>query len=254
VSAFGFPDQAFEELEQGYSSGETEPSSFSASQVYHIGHKVSRTVRDTLVIFDIPDEALFSDTHEKNPRFLEYTDGILVIVDPLSVPSVRKENQSLGEMVPGSSYSTDDATDLINSFINLFKSSTGQASRRTVDIPIAIVVNKTDVKAVKRKIGLPKIAATFKATPGLFHSDYDTAAHDLCRDYLIEIGLDNALRSLETISSKVRFFPASAMGHPGGTGDSFNPNGVIAPVAWLAQESRSRLSGILRGAQREAQK
>ena len=254
LTLFGAPTEAFAALEQAYSSGMTESSDSSAAQVYHIGHEVSGTVRDTLVLYDVPDEAVFSGVFEKNPLYLAYADGIVIIVDPLSMASVRQECQTLGDTVPSGSYSTDDVDDLIQSFEAPFSAIVNRAARRRSDIPVAIIVNKTDVKAVKRKIGAPKITATYNANPGQYGQDPAAAANDLVRAYLTEIGLSNAIANLEKAFSVVRFFPTSAIGHASSAAAAFSPVGVIAPIAWIAQQSRSRLASTLADAQGEVTK
>jgi hypothetical protein len=202
-----------------------------------------------MAIYDIPDGAILGGDYERNPRNLCFTDGIIIIVDPLSVAAVRDECLKSGNGREIDNYSTDDVNDLIVGFVHQFSSITGQASKKQVSVPVAIVINKADVKAVKREIGLPKIKAVFGANPGLYRKDITVARDEICKAYLEKLGLGNAINNLDGAFSNVRYFSVSAMGHISAVGQEFEPFGVVAPVAWIAGEAKSGVYKYVRRTQ-----
>lgn len=250
LTVYGKPQEYFDDLETMYQGGQTQPSSSTSVLTYSLLHKIGRTNKHSLVIYDIPDEVVLNGGYERNPRNLGFTDGVLIIIDPLSVGSVRDECLKSGDEHEVDNYSTDDVNEVIVEFVHQFSSITGRVAKRQIDVPVAIVINKADVKVVKREIGLPKIKASYNANPGTYRNDITLACDKICRAYLERLGLDNALNNLDGIFSNVRYFPVSAMGHPSAAGKTFEPFGVMEPITWMEQEANSSfLHSLLRNTQ-----
>lgn len=254
LTVYGKPQEYFDDLEAMYKGGQTKPSPPTSVLTYSLLHKIRRTGKHNLVIYDIPGEVVLNGGYERNPRNLGFTKGIIIIVDPLSLASVRDECLKSGNKHDVDNYSTDDVNEVIVEFVHQFSSITGRAAKRQINVPVAIVINKADVKAIKREIGLPKIKATFGANPGLYRNDITIARDEICRAYLEKLGLDNALNNLDGIFSNIRYFPVSAMGHLSAAGQEFEPFGIIAPVAWICEEAKSSLSKYVSYAQEEESK
>lgn len=254
LTVCGKPQEYFGDLEAMYKSGQTKPSPSTSVLTYSFLHKIGKTDKHNLVIYDIPDEVVLSGSYERNPRNLGFTNGIIIIVDPLSVASVRDECLKTGNKHEVDNYSTDDVNEVIVEFTQQFSSITGRAAKRQISVPVAIVINKADIKAVKREIGLPKIKATFSANPEFYRNDITLARDEVCRAYIEKLGLDNALNNLDGIFSNIRYFPVSAMGHLTAAGQEFEPLGIMAPVAWISEEAKSSLAQYLSCAQEEESK
>jgi len=240
MSVYGKPQEYFDELESSFENGQTQSTEPSV-RTYSFIHKVRQTGKHNLVIYDIPDEMILNDIYERSPRYLGFTDGILIIIDPLSVSSVRDECKKIGDSKAIANYSDDDVNELIVSFVGQFSKITGKVAKRQIDVPVAILINKVDVKVVKREIGLPKIKVTFNANPDMYGNDLTIARDELCRAYLEKLGLYNALNNLDAIFSNIRYFPISAIGHISESGNEFNPFGVIDPIAWIAKETNATI-------------
>ena len=249
LSISGEPNSPFEDLEEMYKKGLTEPSSATTAVPYSFVHSFKQNAKHNLVIYDIPDEAVLSGAYERNPRNLGFSDGIIFIVDPLSIASVREECLKSGDKCAVDKYSTDDVGELINEFVQLFASITGRTSRKLNNVPVAIVINKVDIKVVKREVGLPKIKALYGASPGSYNNDITITRDELCRAYLSMLGLDNALNNLDGTFSNIRYFPVSSIGHVSEGGKGFAPIGVLAPIVWIASERKSGLFSILKNAE-----
>ena len=245
----GEPNNYFDDLEKMYQAGLTEPSSETTAMPYSFVHKLYGNAKHNLVIYDIPDEAVLSGSYERNPRNLGFSDGIVFIVDPLSIAAVREECLKSGDSNEVDNYSIDDIGELIIAFVQLFSSITGRTARKLNDIPVAIIINKADIKAVKCKVGLPKIRATFGTNPEVYGNDIAITRDELCRAYLSGLGLDNALNNLDGTFSNIRYFPVSSIGHVSESGKKFAPTGVLAPIAWIAAEANSGISPILKNAE-----
>jgi hypothetical protein len=135
----------------------------------------------------------------------------------------------------------ESVSDLIAGFTHHFSGSTGRASRQQNHLPVAVVINKADLKAVEREIGRSAIKAAYEANPGAWGNDPALARDGICRAYLSKRGLDNALNNLEGAFAHVRYFPVSATGPDAQDGKPFAPWGVPAPFQWIAWKARSPL-------------
>jgi hypothetical protein len=244
----GEPYDCFDSLENMYRTGLTESSSATSALAYSLLHRFNRAAKHNLVFFDIPDEVVLSGAYERNPRNLGFSDGIIFIVDPLSVAVVRDECLKSGSNHEIGKYSVDDVGELIIEFVHQLSGITGRSARKQSNIPVAIVINKADIKAVQREIGLSKIKAAYEANPAAYNNDETIARDDICRTYLSKLGFDNALNNLDGTFSNIRYFPVSAIGHAGGNGKPFAPIGILAPVVWIANEAKSALYPMLKSA------
>jgi tetratricopeptide (TPR) repeat protein len=244
---YGEPKDAFDSIETMFINGCTEPSSSSEVIPYTIVHQLGSSARQSLVFYDIPDEVLLSEEYERNPLNFGFSDGIVVIIDPLSVQSVRNECGKLDvDSVDGSS--RDSSESIVIHFITKFSEISGRAARKMSGIPVAVLVAKSDVKGIKEKIGSAKIESIFKADPARYQNDVEIAADDICRQFLSDIGLSNILNNLDAVFSMVRCFPISSIGHVAMQGHPFEPYGVIEPIAWIGEKGHAVMSAQLREA------
>ncbi len=242
----GEPKEVFDTLEGMYTNGVTEPSSPLEVNSYNYVHYSKGAATHSLIFYDIPDEVLLSGEYEKSPLNFGYTDGVVIIVDPLSVASFRDECIRQGDTGASSGFSTDNYEAIIVDFINKFSEIAGRSARKMSDIPVAILIAKSDIKRIKSSIGLPKIKAQFKKEPEKYSSDLSVARDEICRSFLNDIGLANVVNNLESVFSDVCYFPISAIGHLPKAGVAFEPSGVIEPVTWIAKKRQSAVYPILK--------
>lgn len=210
---------------------------------YSIVHNYSDGSKDNLVIYDIPDEVLMSGVYEQNPLNFAYSNGILIILDPTAMRSVRAESEKLGQRIPDGSYSNSeaDAEDIIIEFIQQFSRLNNRASSKKIKTPVAVILNKVDLKAVNGKIGSDAISYQFHSSPELYNGEYSIARNKICRDYIISLGMSNTINNIESVFPNVQYFAASAMGHIFQEGIPFAPADVIEPVAWIAEKNNLKL-------------
>ena len=236
------PEDDFKDLERMYHSGRTIKSPSDEVRAYYILHGSKWSSDDGIVIYDVPDEVILSEQYERNPLYFAYSDGIIIIIDPLSVRSVREECESTAGPASTNGFSEDSAEDIIIHFINKYSEVAGRMARRMSDTPVAVVITKTDLTSIRKKIGNVTIKAEFSANQNQYRSP-DDARDKVCRKYLADIGLVNAINNLDSVFSRVSYFPVSSIGHCE-DGSPFDPQNIIAPISWLARQCQSSIKNL----------
>lgn len=237
------PSDDFELLESHYHSGKTEKSSTDDVHAYYILHEGSGYSDQGIILYDVPDEIILSEQYERNPLNFGYSDGAVIMIDPLSVRSVQKECESaLGAKYTVGS-SDDSAEDIIVHFINKYSEVAGRRAKKMSDMPVAVVIAKADISIIKQKIGTAKIKAQYKSNQEQYRN-FDEARNTMCRSYLSDIGLENSLNNLESVFSHIAYFPISAIGHAEVDSAPFDPWGVIDPIDWIARTSQNGMQNI----------
>jgi len=238
------PDDCFNELNNMFSSGST--SADSESSTYNIIHKHGKIERDNFVLYDTIAKYIISDTFPHSPKYFGFCDGIILMIDPLSVQSVQGELVKDGNSAE-MSYSSDDTNKLVIQFIHQYNMICGLTTGIMSNIPVAILINKADIEAVNREIGPATIQKLYNENPSAYDNNEFTAKDQICRAYLVKIGLINVVNNIEATFTNISFFPVSAIGHTAGKGKAFTPVGVMEPVAWIAKKRHSRLARLLSG-------
>jgi hypothetical protein len=238
----GKPDNYFNELNDMYHSGNA--SDDNESRIYSIVHKYGKMKTDNLVLYDTLPKYIISDSYPRSPKYFGFCNGIILMIDPLSVQYVQKEFKD--EKGTEARYDPfDDTNQMIVQFIHRFDSIRGFSTGTMSGIPVAVVINKVDVDIVKREIGRDAIKATYNKNPSAYNNNENNAKDQICRAYLTKIGLINVLNNIEAIFANVSFFPVSAAGHAPKEGKAFTPIGVMEPIAWIARKGHSRIAGLL---------
>lgn len=242
-----FPEEKFLELESMFMGGYTLESSKTSVQTYSMVRRYLNGRKESIVIYDIPDEVLISGIYEQNPLNFAYSNGILVVFDPASMRSVRKESERRGEKLQEGSYSPDEweMEDVIIEFIQQFSRLNNRPSSRMTKTPLAVMINKSDLKAVNDRIGREAVMQRYRSNPAAYGNDILAAQSEACREYMISLGLSNVINNLESVFSNIRYFSVSAMGHRPREGVSFAPAGVIQPMAWMARQNKVGMAGLM---------
>jgi len=238
----GKPDVYFNELNEMYHSGN--PSDNKESRTYSIIHKYGKMKTDILTLYDTLAKFIVTDSYPRSPKYFGFSNGIILIIDPLSVQHVQREFKD--EKGVEARYDPhDDTNQMIVQFIDKYNTICGSSSGVISSIPVAVVISKVDVDNVKREISMDKIKALYSENPSLYNRDKNVARDQICREYLTKVGLVNVLHNIEANFSNVSFFPVSALGHAPKEGMAFTPIGVMEPVAWVAKMGRSRIAHLL---------
>jgi signal recognition particle receptor subunit beta len=238
----GKPDNYFSELYDMYYSGKA--SADNESRTYTIVHNYWKIKTDNLVLYDTLAKYIVSDSFPRSPKYFRYCNGIILMIDPLSVQHVQKEFKDKNG-IETKYDSSDDTNQMVVQFIHQYNTICGFSTGTMSSIPVAVVINKVDIEIVKREIGMDKIKELYGENPSLYNNDENTAKDQICREYLTKIGLINVLNNIEAIFSNVSFFPVSAAGHALKEGKAFAPIGVMEPIAWIAKKGHSRIARLL---------
>jgi hypothetical protein len=238
----GKPDSYFNQLNDMFRYGKT--AADDESRTYSIIHKYGKMDKDNLVLYDTLAKYVVSDTFPRSPKYFRFCDGIILLLDPLSVQSVQKElvrNEDSTE----TNYLSDDTNNLVVQFIHQYNTICGHSTGVMNNIPVAVLINKVDIEIVKREIGWDTIHALYNENPSSYNNNEYTAKDQICREYLAKAGLGNVLNNIDSIFTDVSFFPVSAIGHKAEESRAFTPIGVMEPVVWIAKKRHSRLTSLL---------
>ena len=191
--------EVFDNLEHMFLSGQSIPSSQITVETYSYIHTLDDESQHNMVIYDIPDEVLLSENYERNPLNFAYADGFLLMFDPLSEARAREMSEKLGETVKDGQYSNDSVEDIMIAFIQQFSRLASRSSSKMVDTPVAVVITKADTKAVKFSLRDSVVRKAFDTDPEKYDNDLEKAKSEVYRNYLIQLGLSNAINNLESV-------------------------------------------------------
>ena len=233
----------FDELESWYSGGDAPPTEQLNSQMYPIllKSKYFKPKRQ-LSIYDIAGE-MFDGTTAQTVNIQEqfhHCNGLFFLLDPFSDGDLRRTRLMNGESMGDFSNMKPDvvAENFVNYMIDTGKIKAGERCQ----IPMAILIAKSDVREVKSVVGPAKIQSLVKKGQ---YRNYETARDEECRSFLRSIGLEQAIDVLEMRFANLHYFPVSAMGHTP-DGDPYEPWGIMEVMDWLIPLADSDVGAVVR--------
>lgn len=194
-------------------------------------------------IYDVAGESFVENTENEEQLQYTYCHGIVFMLDPLSIPVMRNYLDDSVNEVDRSSVGTLDVDLVLDAFMNKLREITGQSSTFVFNMPIAIVISKSDIGTLDRFIG-DKVISDFMMEKGLGEEAYFTAEDSICRKFLIDNGLTNFVSNIELKFKNNRFFKCSSIGHTRESGE-YNPKGVLEPMEWIFQTTDAGLKAVL---------
>jgi GTPase SAR1 family protein len=238
------PDPEFKEMERWFTQGFSESTSVMNAAMYSIVHTLPGSkFSHQLSVYDIAGEVFSSQSASRVQGQYRYCEGIIIVVDPFSSRSVRAayEGEYAGQRP--SNYSTQDIQEVITGFIDEFSKIGVLSVGKISDVPVSVIISKSDVNVVKREIGYVKINSAYR-TDSRYQSK-DDARDTICRNYLNTIGMAGMINNLTAQFSKIHYFPVSAMGHEIDTSEAYDPWGIMEPVMWVIKEKNQELLEII---------
>ena len=198
----------------------------------------------SLYLYDAAGDVLTSEAHLQEHRFLRFFDGLVFVIDPLTLPPVRQAMAERGQAGPPASRADEDIRGQLQRLHNALNrhravGPSGRTSQR-----LAVVLSKTDVEGVREVIGLPP-------PTGVLAEDWSQGGQN--ESALISAWLAREqpafMQALNSWFSEVRFFAVSATGGAQESGAAFQPQTTVAPLLWLLSSRRAlqrpRLSLVL---------
>jgi hypothetical protein len=99
------------------------------------------TRHSNLIFFDAAGEDLQSlSILEREARYVTQSDGVIVLIDPLQIPTIRDELQGSTDLPEIS----QDAMTMLTRVAALTREARGIPAHKPIDVPIALVVSKLD--------------------------------------------------------------------------------------------------------------
>ena len=186
-----------------------------------------------LYVYDPAGEALLDTEKIEGHNFLEYSDGLAILIDPLSLSSFAKRyKDELGKDVPPTT--SRDPTSAVTRIVNqLQRLNWGKK-------PVALVLTKADVECFEEEFGVGIGASEMGADWRGIGANGSAALASWFKD-----NEPHLLNLLETHFSDVRFFAVSALGHDPEARKGFSPRRVMEPIAWLLSR-RAKFANPLR--------
>ena len=203
-------------------------------------------VRDVqMSFFDTAGEALVgADIMSAECRYLGNAQGLILLLDPLQIPSLREKLIQQGRLpshrIPPSATSP---WTLLEALIEVLRAKQ-RKTRDRLEVPLAVAFSKCDELDTLLPPGHParptddgKVAdESSSCSDGRF----DWMAHNNVQDQaaamLVEHGCGNMLTNLRDHFEKFSLFFVSSLGHPpdqNGSLKELNPRRVLDPFLWL---------------------
>lgn len=191
-------------------------------------------------VYDIAGEVFTSNSENEVQKQYEYCQGIVFIIDPFSIPSVRYKNEHYLTPEDIAGIGKADINGIINSFLNKLREVTGLTDRKMLSVPLAVVINKADSAGLFDELGEAAVNSFMAANPEKYNNAMDVQDY-LCRKFLKDNGMESFLNTINIKFKNNRFFVCSAIGHTRDKG-AYQPKGVMEPMEWLFRNADSKMS------------
>lgn len=217
----------------------TQTSSVSLS--FFIKHKSLQPER-LVHIYDIAGEVFTNNDENEVQKQYEYCQGIIFMLDPFAIPTVRAQYESLLTPEDRAGIGKADINGVINIFLNKLREVTGLSDQKMSKVPLAVVIGKTDSANLVEFFSQEKMEELEMLYPQADLSPNDAMDY-LCRKFLRENEMGGFVNAIEMKFSDNRFFAASAIGHTRNAGP-YNPKGVLEPVEWICSLADKKLASL----------
>ena len=200
-------------------------------------HKITKTV--TITFFDTAGENLdSSQTMLAENQYIVHSDGIIMLLDPLQLPMLRKELEGKGMYLPTAN---TDSGDILDRTIQLIKGQKNLSATDIIDIPLAAAFTKMDVLMDQ----LPASSYFRNQSPhrliGAFDVDYFNTINDEMKAYVDKWNGGGFVQKANAFKESA-FFGLSALGcNPddlNGTVPIVAPMRVEDPFLWLLYKNK----------------
>lgn len=169
-----------------------------------------------LYAYDVAGESYQSSDDVRSLRFLEVPSGLILLVDPFSVPRVAEEHAAELEASPDAVRPSPEEPIRV---LERMAAALVEGGADPKEIPVAVVIGKTDAFGIGGEIEALRQGAGEEAP----------------KAWLEAKGAGNFVRAVEGEFKQARWFACSALGRVPSTADQrpFEPEGATAPLLWL---------------------
>jgi hypothetical protein len=182
-------------------------------------------------IYDIAGEVFGGETEDRLQKQYLYCHGIVFIIDPFSSPDVMNDFSSKISPADRAQISQTNPNDALDIFIQKLQDIAGLSPSSLSKVPIAVVINKTDIAGLKRFFDKSVLTEIIARNPKKKLTESE-AQNIACKEFLRQNGMGNLVQTIEMKFKTNKFFDCSALGHPIGQGP-MKPSHVMIPMRWL---------------------
>lgn len=193
-------------------------------------------------LYDIAGEVFTDNNENEVQRQYEYCQGIIFIIDPFAIPTVRARYEALLTPEDKAGIGKADINGVINVFINKLREVTGLSDRKMSKVPLAVVIGKTDSADLHSEFSNEKIEKLVHLDTKIEISRNDALDY-LCRKFLKENEMESFVNAIDIKFKNNRFFVASAIGHTRDAG-AYNPVGVLEPMEWICLQADKKMASL----------
>lgn len=242
-------EDIYKEITQDYIAGSTRmtdrPQDVNAASSVSFSFFVKHpefTPERLVHVYDIAGEVFTDNNENEVQKQYEYCQGIVLMIDPFAIPSIRYKYEELLEPEDVAGIGKADINEIINSFLNKLREVTGLSDNKMATVPLAVVISKIDSAGLEQDIGTMAVNKLMKSDPDKF-SDFFDAQDYLCRKFLKENNMESFLNNISIQFKNNRFFACSAIGHTRDKGE-YKPEGVLPPMEWLFRNADSKMGQL----------
>ena len=245
-------EKMFLDLERDYSNDLIEmtkesadldaPSAFSLS--FYV-EKPGMNPNRLLHLYDVAGETFFkSEEHEAQLQYA-YGDGVVLLVDPLSIPDVADEILDDLPAKDSAVAAREHPDTVLSNFIGKVRHVSRISQKERISLPVAVVLNKADLPGLREYFSKVSRSIYRGQNPDCPECDVDDA---LVREFLLSHDMGNFLATLESNFKTYRFFSVSSSRPKRTTssGPAEEPSERLGtPFAWLMACSDPTLANEL---------
>lgn len=182
-------------------------------------------------IYDIAGEVFGGETEDRLQKQYLYSHGVVFIIDPFSCPDVMNDFSSKISPADMAQISRTNPNDALDIFIQKLQDIAGLSPSDLSKVPIAVVINKTDIGGLNKLFNKTALAEIIAKNPKKKLTESE-AQNIACKEFLRQNGMGNLVQTIEMKFKTNKFFDCSALGHSIGQGP-MKPSHVMVPMRWL---------------------
>lgn len=208
-------------------------------QAYNLAVKKPRDLIGRIVyIYDAAGEAYATEDNTLLQTYYKYVHGLIFIIDPFAIEFYHRQHESeiasIQKMIRPSTLSVMDA---YSRMLSMLESCIGVRKGGKFDIPIAVVISKTDVLDLEKQVGHTAVSQRLQRDSSM--RSEAVASRRVIEEFLEGNELGNLVRDLEFQFKNVGYFACSALGRMPDSADTrpYEPIGVLEPLLWLLGEA-----------------
>lgn len=219
------------EMKRGIRPAQTDKEALTPYQL--IARLPDDKIGKRVYIYDISGEKLSESGTIQRNRAFSYADGIVFVIDPLTIPDFalkmvdKADPDAYGS---GAKYFEDIFDIMLNDLQTVY----GIQADDVLKCNLAIVINKCDIPGLETEIGEEAVQQYLKT-----HSECSSSAeakNEVCKAFLDLYGEGNFVREADSKFSRVQYFTCSALGH-NREDEPFEGQNVTEPFLWILQKA-----------------